>query len=684
MQNLSTGIHDGWKYQLCASNDRFPLLEVCNEPKKMVLGECFDSLGKPIKCQQFMVELDPSATQSQLDSLKDQLGVHTLETCMCGTIELWELNDTTNMIDVEQYGTGTRSSAGSSSSKAELLSADVNHDLIGSTVLSGDSNPAAPNGTTHASPTLVAIIDSGTDIDHPNLTDRIWINVSDNTIDGVDDDANCLVDDANGYNFLEDSNSPYDDHGHGSNVAGIVGGLALGTVNQNSSTYDSLAILPLKFTNKQGDGTCFHAACALRYAADYTSNNGDIVRVVNASWGYYGEENYTLKEQLRYAADNCDLLFVTSAGNDGTNNDTIPHYPSNFDLDNIIVVAAHDSALTNNLSSYSNFGPQTVDIVARGQFTTTKATVLNLSETEIATGTSFATAEVSRAVGLLFHEFPNASYRAVKAALMDAAITLNSSDSTKIKSKGRLDYTAARLALLANANRTACMPSLDIKLRLEGAIDTTTTFGEMHDNLVQSGVFPSTQPFNQAPWNYAGTESVTPLVAPFLGTDAIVDWVLVIVSGTDTSFAEAMLLQKDGDVVTTTGGLLELPNLPNENYKISVIHRNHLGIETLNYESLEFPFATYNFADTSAAAPIVTSSTKELSKWRVLIAGDASADGQINAVDKNAFYRLRLGSLGYEAADYNLDGMIDGLDHRYWLLNNALQSECVNCYIQTP
>ena len=123
-----------------------------------------------------------------------------------------------------------------------------------------------------------------------------------------------------------------------------------------------------------------------------------------------------------------------------------------------------------------------------------------------------------------------------------------------------------------------------------------------------------------------------------------------------------------------------MPNLPNENYVIAVIHRNHLGLATINSIRLEFPFAAVNFSDTSSTAVPLTSAYEIQGGFRVMLSGDASADGQINAVDKNAFFRIENGNTGYENADFNLDGKVDNQDLDYWKKNISKQSECMNCY----
>ena len=469
-ENISAGVHGNKNYYAIVTNDSFPLVQIPTDSRRLVVGECFDAYGKPIECQQMLIQFDESYLNgldnpdSVRTALREELGVTILDSCLCGAIELWELSDTANLLELEQFGTGTRSTAGSYSTKAELLSADPNYNLLGGNAGAYLPPVGFPSGSTHPNPTLVAIIDSGTDYDHPDLVNRIWVNTADTTRNNTDEDADCLDDNGWGYDFLNETNRPYDDHGHGTQVAGIISGQSTYNVAPNLGNYDSIAVLPLKYTNKDGEGTVFHAACAIRHAADYSkynanaSNDSTRVRVINASWGYYGEPVTTLYNAIEYAAYKYDMLFVTSAGNEAIDNDTASHYPSNFNLPNILVVGATQSAANGGnqefLEAYSNFGATQVDIAAAGFDETTDNGIIG--STANVQGTSFATAQVSRVAALLFHAFPDATYCSVKAAIRSGAIPLNSPDSAKLAYKGRIDLAAAMTALDAMTDRTAC------------------------------------------------------------------------------------------------------------------------------------------------------------------------------------------------------------------------------------
>jgi subtilisin family serine protease len=282
------------------------------------------------------------------------------------------------------------------------------------------------------------------------------------------------VDDVIGYDFLNKSNQPFDDHGHGTQIAGIITGQSTNNILPNSSTYDSVAIVPIKYTDKAGRGSIFHATCGIYYASDYWSANAadsNRVKVVNASWGYYGEPNPTLRKAMDYAADNCGMLFVCAAGNSGLDNDTIAHYPSNFWMDNVISVAALSSAAVNNLAAYSNYGLLSVDIAAVGDVETTEAG----GGTVAVQGTSFATAQVSRAAALLFHQYPDATYYAVKYALVRGVDTLQSNDSIKIQSRGRLNLAKSMTVLDSLSLRAVCSNALFLDVPQVGSVATNSS-----------------------------------------------------------------------------------------------------------------------------------------------------------------------------------------------------------------
>jgi subtilisin family serine protease len=171
--------------------------------------------------------------------------------------------------------------------------------------------------------------------------------------DGIDADANGYPDDFIGWNFVTGTNDPWDGHSHGTHVSGIIAarfnnGVGVAGVAGNAR------ILPVKWITDSGGSAPGGPTQAVYYAA----RNG--ARVINASWGSGGTG---LKDAIAFAGQ-LGTVFVASAGNDATNTDTTPHYPSGYDLPNIISVAALTSS--GALASYSNYGATTVDLGAPG------------------------------------------------------------------------------------------------------------------------------------------------------------------------------------------------------------------------------------------------------------------------------------------------------------------------------
>jgi subtilisin family serine protease len=264
---------------------------------------------------------------------------------------------------------------------------------------------------------VAGVVDTGVDFSHPDLggsmssSTVMWRNPgetgSGRESNGVDDDGNGYVDDWRGWDFVNDDNNPVDDHGHGTHVAGTIGGLGNNGAGVAGVNW-TVRIMPLKFLDWFGSGSTDDAVSAVLYAASKGAH------VTNNSWGGggYSQALYDAIAQ----ADAAGSLFVAAAGNESTNNDSTANYPSNYDLPNVVAVAASDQ--DDQLASFSNHGARTVDLAAPG--TNVYSTVLK-GAYDWYDGTSMATPHVAGAAALLKSRFPGASDLGLKALLLRGA-----------------------------------------------------------------------------------------------------------------------------------------------------------------------------------------------------------------------------------------------------------------------
>ena len=475
IDNLNATTHGDYLYQGLITNNNFPFLELKTVRKKVEVGNCSDDSDANVWCQSMIVQFHPDTlallTPAQQDSMKlairTEMGAVPIEVCLCGDIELWGISDTASAM-LEAFGKGTKEATTTASARPQLLSADPNYNLLSGTSnsLPDTVNLPAGSGNTTAS-TLVAIIDSGVDYEYPALVPYLS--------EGPSSVSACMPNAIWGYSFLDDSNNATDDHGHGTAVAGIVAGISQQSILPDTgSMATDIGILPLKYTNKSGAGSLFNAACALRYAADYertTSGGGTAkVRVINTSWGYYGDPCMVLENVITYVGEDCGILIVASAGNDGImveGNDTVRHWPSNsiwdpsnsIAADNVLSVAGVGQ-YQDSLHASSNWGSVHIDVAAPWHESSTQAGSTNgFAPVQ---GTSFAAPQVARAAALLFDKYPDATYWAVKYALMNGVDVLQHPDSLKLLSKGRINYHKADSILSIILDRTICSNSITI------------------------------------------------------------------------------------------------------------------------------------------------------------------------------------------------------------------------------
>ncbi len=324
---------------------------------------------------------------------------------------------------------------------------------------------AAWDTVTGSDEVIVGIVDTGVDFKHPDLAANIhtnpgedpWADPNDPTTgNGIDDDGNGKIDDWKGWNFINNTNNPFDDNMHGTHCAGIVGAVGNNGIGVVGVCWN-VRLLPLKFLDSRGSGSTSQAIDAIIYGADMGA------RVLNASWGGGGYST-ALENAVRYAAQK-GVLFVAAAGNDGTDNDVIPFYPANYEVANVLSVAASDHG--DNLALWggggggsdddcglvcgnilaavpgSNYGKKSVHLAAPGK--DILSTVPGNSYSALS-GTSMAAPHVSGAAALLIALQPDLTVANLRTLLVTTVDPLESLNG-RAASGGRLNAAAAVAAV---------------------------------------------------------------------------------------------------------------------------------------------------------------------------------------------------------------------------------------------
>jgi hypothetical protein len=250
------------------------------------------------------------------------------------------------------------------------------------------------NFTTGSRDTVVGVIDTGVDYNHPDLNANMWraprsFQV---TIGGVTITCGAGT---YGFNAITRTCDPMDDNAHGTHVAGTIGavghnGIGVAGVNWTAS------MMALKFLNWAGEGWTSDAIDAIEFAIQAKGALGADanVRVLSNSWGGISFSQ-ALREQIDRAAT-FDILFVAAAGNRNANADVSPDYPAAYPSPNIISVASTSNR--DERSSFSNYGATSVDLGAPGGYILSTVPGGGYA---FMSGTSMATPHVAGAAALL-------------------------------------------------------------------------------------------------------------------------------------------------------------------------------------------------------------------------------------------------------------------------------------------
>lgn len=386
-------------------------------------------------CNQIMIKRDENENFFQrnevYERLIDSLDLGLIEECPCGEeFQIWGKEQGLEIHPEERRGTKGGLVGQRSGSNGLLFKSGLNFvfDVPKNVVTTEEpSIELPPPIITSNNLVKIALIDSGVNGSNAGINKYRWKNVDEfNSLPNSDDDVpyNCYKDDIYGYDFVNDlpitlEMEDKDTDGHGTHLAGII----LGAWIAQDVKID-LRIMDLKIFD--GDkGNLFDLVCATNYAIENEAE------MINASLGFYSSEAPQVLLDIMDKAERNNILFISSAGNDGLNNDNIidtsglilHHYPSDLVTPNIVSVGAlsRDSIrLWNEIKKGSNYGAKMVDVAMEGEKILSSYLVGMSAELS---GTSMATGQVTRIAALLKSQKGNITYVDLKNCIIDFAST---------------------------------------------------------------------------------------------------------------------------------------------------------------------------------------------------------------------------------------------------------------------
>lgn len=376
---------------------------------------------------QFIIKYDPDIDAQTLadneDFLINTYNASLVKECPCGPIiQLWETDLGVASLETVRCGAESQSRVDTTELNF-LFSYNKYRDIIEINSIPDSSYLDILPENVNQSNLIVGIDDSGVDPTNSLLNPFLWINPE------VNDDDNCVLGDNNGYDFRNDIGLLEDSNNHGTAVNGIIArghGKETGAQLMNTRFYEGRY------------GELFDAVCGMHYSMD----NG--VNILNLSWGYYTDSVSTILRDAIERAEDEEVLIVTSAGNEGTNNSFNLKWPANFtnDFTNMIVVSSYHILNDNSFlfPDYANFSSQLVHLAAPGH---ARSTNNEGGLSEDYQGTSISTPYVSRAAASLMMEFPTLSITQVKDCILNTVIT-RPELTNRVSSGGYLNFSKAR------------------------------------------------------------------------------------------------------------------------------------------------------------------------------------------------------------------------------------------------
>jgi len=322
---------------------------------------------------------------------------------------------------------------------------------------------------------IVGVIDTGIDYNHPDLKDQMWVNPNEIPGNGIDDDGNGIIDDVHGADFANGDGDPFDDQMHGTHCSGTIAGRGNNGIGVAGVAQRGVKLMALKFLSADGGGRTSDAVSALDYAVAMGA------RLTSNSWGGGGSSS-AMRVAIERATQ-AGMLFIAASGNEATDNDEVPHFPSNYASASIVSVAA--TTYKGELSSFSCYGATTVDVAAPGSDIFSTVPGGNYASLS---GTSMACPHVSGLASLVWLYRPHLSTMQVKEILMDSTVQDNvlkgsSISNGRINARRALELAAQYEAPVApvHAARALEFTDVDSKVGLVGGVATITAASNEED-----------------------------------------------------------------------------------------------------------------------------------------------------------------------------------------------------------
>ncbi len=413
--------------------------------------------------------------------------------------------------------------------------------------------------------TIVAVLDTGIDLTNQDFAGHIWTNP-------YNDAASGYPNDVHGWNFVANTNNVNDNNGHGTFVSSILGAVGNNTTGVAGVAWN-VQIMPVKFLDSNGVGTTDRAVSAIYYAVNHGA------RVINASWGGI-DFTQPLRDAITYANAH-NTVFVTAAGNNGTNNDVTASYPASLRLPNELSVASVD--INGNLPYFSNYGSQTVDLAAPGvSILGDYPTAFSATGTTVLSGTSMSTAYVSGVAALVASVHP--------------------------------EYTAAQIVQRIDAT-VKPLPALAGKVITGGIVDAYRAIGST-DSQVQAAILGSNEFYVHSGSTAQGF--VTSLYVDLLNrspdANGLAYWSNIVQTGaaTRTQVAAAILGSNEAEATevagwyqTDLGRTTSIDTLKSDSgvqHWVSILNS---GVSPENVEALLLSSSEYLNAHGSSPTPVV-------------------------------------------------------------------------------